>query len=75
MTTSLQFEQFPDKPTGTVWNFYPTTPEELKTAILAQGPFLGMSDVSNFASVLVRIIAKQQEQIDYLQGVIMGREQ
>jgi hypothetical protein len=51
---------------GTSFDYYPTTADALQTAILSQGDFSSLSEVSRFASAMVKLVARQALEIQEL---------
>lgn len=52
------------KPSGIAgYNYYPITAEALQEQILSQGDFVSISEVSRFASALVKLVANQSQEI------------
>lgn len=45
------------------YNYYPITADALQDAILSQGDFTSISEVSRFASALVKLVATQALEI------------
>lgn len=53
------------------YNYYPITADALAEAILSQGDFTSISEVSRFASALVKLVAQQSLEIAELKSKVL----